>query len=377
MSHLSQVYRDGAWRGRRVFVVAGGESLKTFAFSQLKGELVIAVNVSAYKCGVATIGFTSDCHYGSRVEARAQWQNFHGVKVVHNVYPQCLCRPYRNAHWIQNAGRFRWSHTLRDGLFGGGCSVVSAINLADILLGRQGEIYLLGVDLQPTDVSPRHWYESDDDYTPHKQKARVTWAEQYRDFEHASKQVGAGVWNLNPDSGLEVFPRFRDPKWQWAEIDRPQLVTYSRTQEERAHVYALQESAALFGLDIHWEPAMNRPLPEYLWRASLKFGESKILYVSPHFRLRRYPWWIDDVFEHNPIDIGCVLDYEAELPSMASSPLLLAHNAKTEHFLKTWRRKCNDVPVDRALQEAIPESLPLTRFMHIPEEWRECWAPPP
>jgi len=35
---------DGAWTGRRCFIIGGGPSLKGFNFSRLKGELVIGIN---------------------------------------------------------------------------------------------------------------------------------------------------------------------------------------------------------------------------------------------------------------------------------------------------------------------------------------------
>jgi len=41
---LHTIMPTGIWKGRRCFIVGGGTSLKGFDFSQLRGELVIAVN---------------------------------------------------------------------------------------------------------------------------------------------------------------------------------------------------------------------------------------------------------------------------------------------------------------------------------------------
>lgn len=204
---------DGAWSGRRCFVVGGGESLKGFDWSRLEGELTIAVNATAKRMSLPpTIAFTMDAAYARKqIDPHGQtlpwedgvglarpqnpeWAALPSVKVFHDATPDgwpwegWLERGF-SAH-IGSSGWLRWGTSLEDGLVWSCNSGLGAINLADVL--GASPIYLLGFD--------GHGAHFHDDYrggpTVEYHAMAAGWHKACLD------QVRGDVLNLNPESSL-------------------------------------------------------------------------------------------------------------------------------------------------------------------------------
>lgn len=218
--------REGAWRGFPAFLVGGGPSLKTFDFSRLTAKIAagyrcIVVNGSFLNVPNADVFFTEDWRFlelisgqldekkPTEAEATA-WRRFEGLKVVN-----CLDESYRerilgaapNAHLIPKKTKDkRWSKRFEDGLSYSSNSMIGAMNLADLL--GANPLYVLGVDCLPVgkntcnyhDLYPRSFHTGDDQYRSFAS-----------DFTHWAaphlKASGKTVINLNPDSGVTVWPR--------------------------------------------------------------------------------------------------------------------------------------------------------------------------
>ena len=82
-----EVLPDKSWKGQRCFIIGGGESLKDFDFSKLKGELTIGIN-RAFEKHYCTINFSMDRQFYEWLingklgkEALRKWNAYKGYKV--------------------------------------------------------------------------------------------------------------------------------------------------------------------------------------------------------------------------------------------------------------------------------------------------------
>lgn len=220
--------RENAWRGFPAFLVGGGPSLKGFDFSKLiskvaAGYRCIVVNGAFLSVPNADIFFTEDWRFLELISGQleekkptdaeaAAWRRFEGLKVVN-----CLDESYReritNALLTENQVLIpkktrtkRWSKVFDEGLSYSSNSMIGALNLADLL--GANPLYVLGVDCKPVGKStcnyhelyPRSFHTGDDQYRSFAS-----------DFTHWAapnlKTSGKTVVNLNPDSGVTVWPR--------------------------------------------------------------------------------------------------------------------------------------------------------------------------
>lgn len=200
---FSSVVADNAWSGQRCFIIGGGESLKDFDFSKLKGELVIGVN-RAYERLDCTIMFASDAKYYKWIhkgklgaEAKRKFEEFKGRKVWLDSARYC----YKGVHLLTGLNGHGLSFSMKAGLNYGGNSGYGALNLA-VCLGAN-PIYLLGFDMKGKNGKQAHWHDG----YPKAQPATV-----YRKFkayfESATpilKEKGIKVINLNHKSALKCF----------------------------------------------------------------------------------------------------------------------------------------------------------------------------
>ena len=188
--------RDGMWTGERCFLIGGGPSLRHFDWNRLHGERVIGTNFS---CPCPDISVVNDARIIRTKSTRSQWQEMAGEKVFVNRH---LCGPEEADFATVLCGVEEWSDSISQGLVIANNCGIPALNLADCL--GAGIVYLLGFDMRGEggrvarshDCYPEAWNGSD-----------ACYINMLRAFGRWSQYVRASVWNLNPDSALECFPK--------------------------------------------------------------------------------------------------------------------------------------------------------------------------
>lgn len=219
-AHLSSVLADGAWSGRRCFVVGGGPSLRHFDFRRLDGELWIGCNMAflerptiALSCCYRFMRDVVAPRPAPRGPYAAAWAACPSLKVF--LHPPTDGErvddvpAYQIGHTDLTIGVNTWGRSLATGLRNGPMSGIVAANLADVL--GPSVIYLLGMDcrISPEDGAANYhtayWWNQDGKIRPKESRykgARDVWEKHARDFR-------SPVVNLGPDSALECFPKAR------------------------------------------------------------------------------------------------------------------------------------------------------------------------
>ena len=207
----SKAISDGAWVGRRCFIVGGGPSLINFDFSQLRGELAIGIN-RAFEKMDPTIIFSMDNRFYTWLQ-----KGTFGPQVLQKYQDSQACKI-----WVESAG-FDFgsevqtvpklfgrgvSTSLAEGLYLGSNSGFTALNLA-ICLGAN-PIYLLGFDLHTRGQFQR-WFH---DGYPVRQQDDIyaNFREDFEEVAPAIEERGIKVINLNLASALKCFDFGEMPK---------------------------------------------------------------------------------------------------------------------------------------------------------------------
>lgn len=141
--------KESQWLGQPAYVVGGGESLRSFDWSLLKGKPnVIVINRAFVNVPGAAVWFSEDLRVLELYHRTAEWKAFRGVRVLHALKSEFGDRARQLCRGIALIERRRedkfWSRRFEDGLSISSNSGVGAINLA-WLLGAD-PIYLLGFD---------------------------------------------------------------------------------------------------------------------------------------------------------------------------------------------------------------------------------------
>lgn len=197
MSDFASIPR--IWEGE-CFVIGGGKSLSTFSFDKLKDKQVIGCN-DAYLLGAEICNF---CCFGD-----AGWHNIHG-KRLESEYKSLV---YGNAEKIKPVSNVKICRRT-DGLVKpevqclGWFQNTGAMGIE--LAAKLGAttIYLLGFDMKLTE-NEANWYKNLKD----KPNAKVypKFIKWFTRFAQEMKKTfpDVKIINLNPDSGLEIFPKER------------------------------------------------------------------------------------------------------------------------------------------------------------------------
>lgn len=178
-------------RGRAVFVIGGGESIKDIDLQPLQYEHVIAVN-SSHLCGVANEVVTGD----------RRWMNQRARAVPSNL-PLTFCRSTRKAKPLPKIGRpydviktngvtSRWGRSKAEGVVAGD-SGMRAVNYA--LLLEAPVVFLLGFDLEG------EWWH--DDYFPSWKSKRSAAQERLTMWHNLmADPLSSRIVNLTPNRAL-------------------------------------------------------------------------------------------------------------------------------------------------------------------------------
>lgn len=173
-----------------VWIVAGGPSALPFLDNGRDfwlGKTVLAVNEAALPLGsLATAVFSVDHRWVRR--RREFLTTFQGEKYLTlplETWPDCA--GISGATYLQQAYLSGLSEDDRF-IRTGGNSGYGALNLA--YLKKAWRIYLLGYDMLPV---------TQDEF--------LQWIPRFRSTVTQLQIAGVSVYNLNPDSGIDAFPR--------------------------------------------------------------------------------------------------------------------------------------------------------------------------
>ena len=197
---------------KKCFLLGGGPSLQNFDFNQIKDHFTIGIN-KAFTQFPTDIIYMMDAklyrylcvdspkNEKQRLE-QLQWSGYQGRKML-------LSSAKRN--WksvieiIKTVKGKQLSLDINQGIYGGTNSGFGGLMLA-IALGYK-EIYLLGYDFECTD-GKTHWHDGYDNQTLKRQEAKQKkFMGVFVQFASIIKDEGISVYNLNPNSILECFPK--------------------------------------------------------------------------------------------------------------------------------------------------------------------------
>jgi len=208
---------EGAWRGKRCFITAGGPSLKGFNYEVLKNELTIGINMSCllysptlnYSMDIPLYNYITIEREGDSPEVLAtkrNWKKYNGLKVWLAFASGKGWE--KGVYLVDRINKPKVSLDLRNGIWGGNNSGLGALMLA-VALGAN-PIYLLGYDMKVdrvNDVTHCH------NYYKERQSTASTIGNRVSKFKEAIEAIAPEIFkvtsviNLNPDSALECFPK--------------------------------------------------------------------------------------------------------------------------------------------------------------------------
>lgn len=220
MRPLTAALRDGAWAGRRAFVVGSGPSLKGFDFSLLAGELWIGCN-EEYRHG-PTIALVQDLRLFDQGQPgftplceRTAWTGGPHLPVYFKGHPDRPAPSHEIPDTVYgiNAAHdhlrpFRWGKSLEEGLYYGANVGMAAINLADILGAET--IYLLGFDARVDAERSHHHNLYPEGWTldsvADRQTVYLRWHQTFREIAKMVRARVVNVVNTKCVSGIDAFP---------------------------------------------------------------------------------------------------------------------------------------------------------------------------
>lgn len=193
------------WDRQPAFIVGGGSSLSNFDFKRLKGKNVVGCN-EAFRLGpaICPVTFFSDVKwFRDRRHELREYHELGGEVFTHCEKLKTVDGPIE---WLRVARRIR-EGLHYEALGFGTNSAVAAVNLA--LNFGATEIFLLGIDCNRSKEGDKsHWHPHYGDRTttdPTFAVFQKGWNGVARDLP--IKFPLAEIINLNPDSGLDVFPK--------------------------------------------------------------------------------------------------------------------------------------------------------------------------
>jgi hypothetical protein len=201
---MSEGLQDGAWIGKRVFILGGGPSLHGYHESVLAGEITLGLNMAFLHNPTANLIY--DKRLLGRISFTEEWASYKGFKLWLNYEEKGFSDdPIFGAtplcEFVSNPYFKRWPTALADGIYRGNNAGSSGICLADIL--GADTIYLLGYDMSVDAGRPSNWHSA----YPDEWQAKESNMRAYRkDIESISTLIRARVVNVTPGSSLLTFP---------------------------------------------------------------------------------------------------------------------------------------------------------------------------
>jgi hypothetical protein len=311
---LWEVLPKDIWKGRRVFIVGGGTSLRGFDFSKLDGEIVITVNRSFEHFPGSVFNVCQDArlwgwYEGKNLpggeEAKKRFEQYKGYKVWLNVqafpFPEDIYKV-----GVCHVNDFNWkSPTLTTGIPPYSNSGLNALNMA-VCLGAS-TIYLLGFDMYGENGRTANFHAGYPE--SNKEDIYKNFITDFKDFAERIKGIGTKIINLNPKSAVRCFEfgSFEAiPK-----IKRPVVVSfYTKGTGYQIEKDRLDDSARRFGMQVDFYKQDNLGS----WRANIhdririlrhfldKYKDRDVLYIDCDAEVVQYPELFDN-FDKGDIGI--------------------------------------------------------------------------
>ncbi len=252
---IHEILPQGAWKGRRCFIVGGGPSVKGVDMDMLRGELVIGINRAHEICN-PTILFAMDQRLWGWVvkgelgeEPKKKMAYYAGIKCWVMFQPEMNLIPPDECYFVHNVPEVALSNDLKEGLHCGCNGGYAALNLA-ILLGAS-PIYLLGYDMVQTEGKKKVWWH--DGYLNDGQSSAVydLFKGEFKTHTgafQAAMRNGVDIVNLNPKSGLDVFRKSTIKKEKITSVRRPLVVSFY-TPPYKELAARMRKSVSRFGFE--------------------------------------------------------------------------------------------------------------------------------
>jgi hypothetical protein len=185
------------WKGRSVFVIGGGPSLRSFNWSLLRDELTIGCN-AAYRLG---LDICKLCLFND-----LKFWHVHREALLAYKGPVVTCAPtllHSEISWLRTMRRQPVGLHV-DALGWNKNTGAAALNLA-LILGA-ASVYLLGFDMKMSQDQKKNWhpYESKNTNNHTYQGFVQSFRHVVRDWE--KKFPDREIVNVNDDSDLKGFP---------------------------------------------------------------------------------------------------------------------------------------------------------------------------
>ena len=372
------------WEGRRVFIVGGGESLKGFDFSQLKGEIVIAINRAAEAVpGAAILMFLDEQFFGwaagGKLGENMQqiFDSFAGYKLTASrvgfPYPEDIyCVKYKDARHP------RLDDWIQDGLYMGNLTGTVAANLSVAMGAKQ--IYLLGFDgdggKERNPNKYQTWFHGG-----YPEKANTTIYSRYHDdmdiMAPLYREKNIEVVNLNQNSGITCFKfgSMADIK----KTRRPVICSFY-TQEYKDLAKRMERSAKLFGFetDLKQVEKVNGSWLETIYtRANFvlemleKHGRD-IVWLDSDAVIDRYP----ELFDEFDGDFGAhVHEWTDRGKELLGGTMYFRHTEATLELVKKWISLNGSLPKQALSQWVIPQALEgwSGKFVNLPANYTQIF----
>jgi len=333
---LYDVLPDGSWKNQRCFIIGGGESLRGFDFSKLKGELVIGVN-RAYETIDCTINYAMDnnlYHWITKgrlgQEAKKKFEDYKGIP----VWLDSAGYDYPRGIFILNKlGLHKKTNVMKDGLRSGHSAGFGALSLA-ICLGAN-PIYLLGFDMKGKDGQQAWWHDG----YPDNQNDKV-YEGFIVDFKRIVKELKKNniqVINLNPESRLKCFEfgEFEDLR----PIKRPVIVSYyTKGIGYESEVKHLKTTLRRFNLENDVVGIPDRGnwhentfyKPHFIRRMMRKHHGRSIVFVDADAKIRMNPV----LFNNLKCDFACHFHHPKK--ELLSGTLYFGNTKRAHSLVDKW-----------------------------------------
>lgn len=204
---MSEGLIEGAWSGRRVFILGGGPSLATLDPYLLRDELTLGLNMAYLHEPTANLVY--DLRLMQRLDGTPAWSAYRGHKFWLNSELPGLAPDSAIFDDVQilrpasmNSAYPRWPRKLSEGIYRGNNAGTAGLCLADVL--GADPIYLLGFDMRAEAGKPVNWHEMYPDEWRASDRVLRTYRE---DIALVKGYLRGRVVNLTPGSALEEFPK--------------------------------------------------------------------------------------------------------------------------------------------------------------------------
>lgn len=362
---------DGAWAGRRCFIIGGGPSLKNLELSGITGELTIGVN-RAFELIDPTIIFSMDSRFYTWLKSG---------EVSSDAWEQYQASPawkvWIDTHGYQFGAEVQTIKALlgkaaQDSLINGFSmptnSGAAALRLA-IALGAN-PIYLLGFDLHQNGKRQQWWHDG----YKYVQKDEV-YNEYLADFEVLAQELtdGSRVININPDSALRCFEFGKMPEPPEKPV-MPLFVSFCTPGLYAEKAARLRLSLHRLGLEYRidevedrgsWDANTKRKAEFILAMLEAHPGRN-IVWVDADAVVRQYPAMFNDLKG----EIGAHYRNGKEL---LSGTLFFQNVPRVHALVKLWIKENAKAPREweqRTLQKILAKpgrfGRPRAKVEHLP-----------